>query len=267
LKRTGIISIFIIFIIIPGCSKRYITEDEEHKVIEALSQSFKSESWETRKEVINNLCLYNSPQVEDILITALDDNHSIVKIEALKCLGIKRPAKAKRVIRHIAEFEEDNNIRTYSIQALAKYRDPASAPVFAKGLASDDWLTREESIKGILMIDDILIRRISVSYIMQALKDSRINVRLAALENIKIRNEIIYNELSLIINNDENYNKINLLNAAIKAINGYLLDKTTRERIISFLTHPDTEIRISSLAVLKKDKELQENELKEKELQ
>ncbi len=149
----------------------------------------------------------------------------------------------------------------YAIQTLAQYRDPTSAPIFAKGLASDDWLVREESIKGLLTIDDIFIKRISVPYIIQSLNDSRINVRLATLENIKIQNKVIYNELTVIINNEENYNKTNLLNAAIKAINGYLLDKATRERLISFLTHPNTEIRLSSLKVLKKDKELQDNEL------
>ncbi|MBN2403269.1 MAG: HEAT repeat domain-containing protein [Spirochaetes bacterium] len=264
--KPGIILYFFL-ILIQGCSGRYISEDNERKIVEALSQSYKSNSWETRKEAVSNLCFHYSPEVEDIVITALEDTHSAVKIEALKCLGIKRPLKAKRIIRRIAESEQDNNIRMYSIQSLAKYRDPTSAPVFAKGLNSEDWLIREESIKGILMIDDALIKRISVPYIIQALNDSRINVRLAALENLKIKNKIIYNELSAIINNDETYNKINLLNAAIKAINGYLLDKTTREKIISLLTHPNVDVRISSLGVLKKDKELLENELREEELQ
>jgi hypothetical protein len=266
LTKIKLILIIIIIITLPGCTKRYTTENEEHKAVELLSQSYKSNNWQTRKEALNRLCTYNSPETEDLLIAALEDTHPIVKIEALNCIAVKKPNKAKRNIRQIAEFEDNDNVRMAAIQTLAKYRDPAFALIFAKGLASDDWLIREESIKGLLMIEDILIMHISVPYVLQALSDPRINIRLATLENLKIKNKVIYNELSAIINNDENYNKINLLNAAIKAINGYLLDKTTREKIIGYLTHPNIEVRISSLGVLKKDKELQENELKEKEL-
>jgi hypothetical protein len=262
--------LFSILIIIPvtfyGCSKRYITEDEDRKAVVLLSQALKSDNWQTRKDALNRLCSYNTTETEDLLIAALDDTHPIVKVEALNCLAVKKPNKAKRNIRQIAEFEDDDNVRMAAIQTLSKYRDPTFAPIFAKGLSNDDWLIREESIKGLLMIDDILIMRISVQYILQALSDPRINVRLATLENLKIKNKIIYKELSAIINSDENYNKISLLNAAIKAMNGYLLDKTTRVKIIGYLTHPNIEVRISSLGVLKKDKELQENELKEKEL-
>jgi hypothetical protein len=258
------ILIFIIFLIsIHGCTTRYITGDEESKAVQLLYQSYRSDNWQTRKDTITRLCTYNSSEAEDLLIAALDDTHQAVKMEALNCIAAKKPNKAKRNVRQIAEFDKDENVRMAAIQALSKYRDPTFAPVFAKGIASDDWLIREESIRGLLMIDDIVIMRISVPYILQALKDTRINVRLAALENLNVKNKVIYNELSAIINSDENYDKINLLNAAIKAINGYLLDKKTREKIIGYLTHTNINVRISSLAVLKKDKELQENELKD----
>ena len=107
------------------------------------------------------------------------------------------------------------------------------------------------------MIDDIIIRHISVPYIIVALNDERINVKLAALENVKIKDKKIYEEICTIIKSDENKDKIILLSAALKAINGYLLDRDMREIIIGFLTHPFPEIRIASLGVLKKDRELQ----------
>ncbi len=144
---------------------------------------------------------------------------------------------------------------------LAIGDEPPLAPELAQGLVSDDWLIREESIKGLLMIDDILIEKISVPYIIQALNDPRINVRLTTMEYLKVKDERISAVLSGIINDDENFHKINLLKAALKAIHGYLLDKETRERLIDFLTHPNVDIRILSLGVLKKDKELQGNEL------
>ncbi len=260
------IIIVILIVVLHGCSGRYITEEEERKAVQILSRSYRSDNWQIRKEALSSLCSHDSPEAEDLLIEALNDTHPIVKIEALNCIAVKKTNKAKKSIRQIAEFEANENVRMIAIKTLSKYRDPASALIFAKGLASDDWLIREESIRGLLMINDMVIRRISVPYIVQALNDPRINVVLATLENLNVRNKEIYNELSAIINSEENYNKIDLLKAAIKAINGYLLDKKTREKIIGFLTHPNTDIRISSLGALKKDKELQENELKLKQL-
>jgi len=252
-----ILLITLVFIISHGCSKSFITDDELNSVKKS-AQSYKSENWETRKEAISKICSFNTPEAETLLIEALNDSHSSVKIEALKCVSIKKPANAKRLIKEIAEFETDSNIRMYAIRSLATYRDPTDAPVFAKGLANDDWLLREESIKGMLQITDLFIQKISVPYIIQALKDTRINVRLAAIENLNFKDERIYKELAAIINNEDNYNKINLLNITLKSIHGYLLDQKTRARLIEFLAHPNREIRIISLSVLKKDKELQQ---------
>lgn len=249
--------ITLLFILSHGCSKNYITDDEL-KSIKKSAQSYKSDNWETRREAINKICSFNAPEAETLLIEALNDSHSSVKIEALKCISIKTPANAKRLIKEIAEFETDTNIRMYAIRSLARYRDPTDAPVFAKGLANDDWLLREESVKGMLQINDLVIQKISVPYIIQALKDPRINVRLAAIENLNFKDERIYKELAAIINNEDNYNKINLLNITLKSIHGYLLDQKTRARIIDFLAHPNRETRIISLGVLKKDKELQQ---------
>jgi HEAT repeat protein len=252
------ILIFLIFVFC-GCSRELITS-EERRAVETLCLSYNSENWETRRDTIRHICSYNIPQVHEVLTAALTDTHAGVRIEALKCIGDMKVVNAKRPVRQIAEFENDDNIKLYALQALTKYRDPFSAPVFAKGLQSNDWLIREESIKGILMINDPLIQQTSVSYFLQALKDERVNVRLAALENVKIKNEKIYKELALIITDQENKQKVVLLKAALKALNGYLLDNVTRARIIDLLTHADAELRVLSLGVLKKDKELQDRE-------
>ena len=144
------------------------------------------------------------------------------------------------------------------MKALAEYRDPTASPIFVKGLTSEDWLLREESIKGLLMIDDILIQQVSIPYILKALRDQRINVRLSALKYVKVRNIKIYEVLQHIVNNKNNYNRIIILISTLNAIKGYLLDDKTRERLIEFLTHPNREIRILSLSVLKKDNELKQ---------
>ena len=160
---------------------------------------------------------------------------TIIRIEAIKCLGLRREKKAKKIIRQIAEFETHANIRLGAIQAMARYRDPDSAAIFSKCLDDEDWLIREESIKGLLSIDDKSIQQISIPYVIKALNDSRINVRLAALEHLAVKDKRLFKELTAIINDNDNYYRINLIKACLKAIQGYLLDEKTRNRLIEFL--------------------------------
>lgn len=239
-----------------GCSTKSILE-EEKKDIKYLTKLYEEKSWEKRKEAISKICAYKSPEVTALLLTALNDTHSIIRIEAIKCLGKRKEKKAKKNIKYIAENENNINEKLAATQALANYRDPTAAPVFAKGLNNEDWFIREESIKGLLMINDLLIQQVSIPYIMEALEDPKVNVRLAALENLKVKNKKIFIKLSEIINDEDNYYKISLLKAALKAIDGYLLNKKTRERLIGFLTHPNKEIRILSLYILRSDNKLQ----------
>lgn len=256
ITRRYTVYLFCVLFILNGCSKKFLFE-EEKKDIKNLIKLYENTNWEKRKEAVTKICAYKIPEATDLLITAIDDIHSIIRIEAIKCLGSRKEQKARKNIKMIAEFENDPNVKLAAIQALANYRDPSAAPVFAKGLVDDDWLIREESIRGLLMINDVFIRQVSTPYILEALKDQRINVRLATLDNLKIKNQKLFAALSEIINDEKNYYKIRLLRSALKAINGYLLNRKTRERLIEYLTHPNKEIRILSLNILKKDNELQ----------
>ncbi|MBN2039966.1 MAG: HEAT repeat domain-containing protein [Spirochaetes bacterium] len=254
--KKHILFLFFILTAINGCSQKLLLE-EEKKNVKNLLALYESSSWEEREKAVNRICAYKYPEATDMLIKALDDSHSAVRIDALKCLGSRKEKKAKRQIKAIAESENNISVKLAGIQALANYRDPTAAPLFAKGLESNDWFIREESIRGLLMINDTLIQQVSIPYILEALKDPKVNVRLAALENLKVKNKKLFDVLLEIIISKENYYKISLLKAALKALNGYLLNEKTRERVIEFLTHPNKEIRILSLFILKKDNELQ----------
>ena len=83
---------------------------------------------------------------------------------------------------------------------------------------------------------------------------------MTTLRYLEIKDRRIYNKLSEIINNKDNYNKISLLKACLEAINGYIIDPETKDKLIEFLTHWNKNIRILALNVLKKENELLNSE-------
>ncbi len=221
--------------------------------MERYGALYRSQDWEARRKTIAELSAYHSPDAEDLLIAAADDTHQLVRIEALEGLEKIASAKGKRKIQYIAEYEHNLNVRWHALRVLSDFRDSSNAPIFAKGLASQDWLVREESIKGLLRIEDFTVRYISVPYILQALNDPSINVRLAALENMKVRDERLYAALSQMLAGDI-LGQYTMLKGVLKAIEGYRLDDSTRKRITSLLMHPNVDIRVHAFRVLKSDR-------------
>lgn len=247
-----------ILFLVAGCAGSLI-KDEEKTEIDKLIQLYQSENWEVREKTIIKASFFNSVLTEDLMLKAMNDTHIAVRMEAINGLGNIRSYKAKTIIRQIAESDNSGNERWYALKALAMYRDPTSAPIFAKGLNSSDWIIREESIKGLLKIDDIVIKHISTPYIIKALDDPGTNVVITTLLNLNIKNEKIYAKIIEILTQaySNSSNKINILKASLNALQGYELDKNARQVIIKLLTHSNSEVRLLSLAVLKKDKELQ----------
>ena len=90
-------------------------------------------------------------------------------------------------------------------------------------------------------------------------EDTNISVRIALLNNLKVKSLDIYVS---IINKFEisSMKKINtsLLRATLKALKGYRLDLRTREKVIELLGHRDKNIRILALRVLKQEKLINE---------
>jgi len=88
-----------------------------------------------------------------------------------------------------------------------------------------------------------------IGHIIKGINDKNIAVKIAILLNIKIKDQLLYDKISEIIQNRKT--KTSLLEAALIAIVGYTLDDVTKERIVELLTHRNKKIRILSLRVLK----------------
>lgn len=237
-----------------GCGRIADIKGEEDK-IQGLIRSYESGNWEIRRKTVEEISPYQSVEVEKLLLQATEDSHQLVRIEALKALKKRGNKKVKRAVKRLAEYERDSNVRWHALQTLAEFRDPTAAPVFVQGLGSTDSLIREESVRGLLLIDDFAIKYVSIPYILQALEDPSINVRLAALNHLSFQDERIYAAMTGMMDR-EALNRYTLLKALLKALEGYRLDSTTRKKISALLVHPNLEIRLLSYNVLKKDREL-----------
>jgi HEAT repeat protein len=251
------INIFLIFVVALcvshiACMRAGNIKIQDRAQFNSYVKLYQSDNWETRRKAIAALAELDYSLVEDILIQAADDIHPLVRIEALKGLSRSAGSKVLGKIKIIAEYDKNNNVRWYALKALTVYKDPAAASVFVKGFSSEDWLIREESIKGMLMIDDFAIKYVSVPFVIAALEDQNINVKLTALEYLNFKDERIYSVLVESIDRDitgEN----TILKALLRAIKGYKLDPATKKKIASLLTHPNLDIRLLAFRALKAD--------------
>ncbi len=244
---------FVLVVIIPlaisvSCTRTVITQPEAKKSTEYLAM-YKTDDWTVRRTAVQKLSKFNDPESIDTLIAATEDSHSAVVIEALRALRRHKPAKAFDRISELAEKSSHPNIRWHAIRTLGFYKDPTSAVIFAKGMNDEDWLIREESIKGLLKIDDYSIRFISIPYILQALEDPSANVQRAALKYLRIKDPRIYQKLSKILLDSKDHQQA-LIEETLKALKGYELDDVTREKVIYYLTHQNQDIRLSAYNVL-----------------
>ncbi len=241
------------------CSKNVRISTENRVLFRELRAGYKSSNWEVRLASVKKMASVEHPDKDDFFLETLNDSHSLVRIEAIKGLSKSESSKVRRRIRSLAEYEENVSIRWYALKTLSTFQDATSAPVFVKGLNSEDWIIREECIKGLLAIEDFAVKYVSIPYIIQALEDKNLNVRITTMNSLKIKDRRIYAVLIEMINGriDRQYG---LLIALLKAIHGYRLDPEVKERISDLLTHSNPEVRINALRVLKKDIELEEKE-------
>jgi HEAT repeat protein len=252
----NLLSYFIFACLLLACAKGVLLKQSDEDAVNAAAKLYESSGWDRRLRAVEQLAGIRSGKAVDLLIRATGDVHPLVRIEAINGLAKSDAARARRTVKNIAEYETNSNVRWYALKALSGFRDPTAAPAFANGLRSDDMLIREESIRGLLMIDDFAIKYISIPYILQALEDPVMNVRLAALDTLSIRDERIYKMLTDMLDREVFY-KYTVLKAVLRALYGYALDPLTRKIVTGYLVHPNVDVRLLSLRVLKKDRELQ----------
>jgi HEAT repeat protein len=217
--------------------------------------SYNSEDWETRLNSIKSISKYSNTVYAKnsllLVLKATDDTHSEVRIEALKILKKSKAPAAEEKIGQIALSDENSNVRFFAFSALEVYGNIKNENIFFRGLDDSDWLVKEASLKGLMKIDDPGIQYKYLDTILKAIHDSNISIKLTAISNITIKDQLIYNELAEIINNKES--GLSILKAALHKIAGYKLDKKTKKRVIELLTHRDKSIRLLSLQVLKQE--------------
>ena len=259
-KKTGI-ALLITCLLILACGKPYLDEKKQSGIeaLKVIMEQYNSDNWQERYDSLEKLSKYIStsdPKIlEPFLLKATEDSHSSVRIIAVQNL-IKFPSAA--VMKRISEIASDNsasNDRLYALKTLGEFRKVTAIPVFLKGLECEDWLIRETSILGILMIEDFNTKYRLIPYIIKALNDSSDVVKIATLSNLNIKDDILYEEIVKIFNiNFEAGLKNSLLRASLKALAGYKLDDKTRKKVIILLTDVNKDIRLLSLKVLKEEK-------------
>jgi len=222
-------------------------------VLSYYENGYKSDNWKTRLEAIKAVATIKGERAENLIIQALNDPHNAVKIEALQILS-KRPIRRARVyIRELALSSQNDNVRWNALRTLSRYRDPRDASIFIFNFTDEDWLIREASIIGLLSIDDYSTKYIHIDVIIKALDDPSISVKFATLSHLNIQHHSLYSKLIQMLYGQNN--PPSLLVAILKALQPYKIEEKDRDKIIEFLTHSNSDVRITALQTLKAKKE------------
>lgn len=255
--KKKLLILLIITLFLSACGRNQFTEDAAiQKDITIAVNNYNSDDWEIRLNSIKSISKYSDTVYAKntllLLFKALNDPHSELRIEALKILKKMKAPGTEEKIGEIATDDENSNVRYYAYSALEEYRDIKNEDIFLQGLDNKDWLVREASLQGLMKIDDPEIQIRHLDTIISAMNDQNVSIKLTAISNISIKNPLIYDELSKIINNEDSGRY--LLKAALQKIRGYKLDLKTKKRLIQLLTHRDKNIRLLSLQALRQEK-------------
>lgn len=237
-------------------NNQFIEDMAAQQEITAAVNNYNSENWEVRLESVKSISKYSDSVYAKnsllLLMKALDDSHTKIRIEALKTLKVMEAPAAEEKIGNMALNDINSNVRFFAFSALEEYGSIQNEDIFIHGIDDTDWLIKEAALKGLMKIKDPEIQIKHINIIIGAINDKNISIKLAAISNLNIKDPLIYDKLSEIINNKES--GLSVLKAALDKIKGYKLDNKTKGRIIELLTHRDKNVRILSLQALKQEK-------------
>lgn len=241
-----------------SCNKSAAELRDNDKIKNKINDSlllYSSDNWEDREKAVINLYSYkNSFYSRNILLfflKATEDRHSAVRIKAVNGLHLMPDPVALDRLKIIAKEDPKANVRWHAIQALSDYRIKENEAIFVESFKSKDWIIREAAIIGLLKINNPKSQIRNILLIKDGLNDPVISVRLATLQNLELKNDLFYPDITKII--IDNKSSHSILKAALFAIKGYKLDYNTRDKLISLLTHYDREIRIGAFRALKEE--------------
>jgi len=257
-NKTSFFLVCYIFIT-SSCSFKASLQPDYSAADNAINQSindYSSADWHVRLTAVKRASEYSNTayagKILNLMIIASADYHPAVQIQAIKSLKQMKSYAALEKLREISMADPDYNVRRTAITALHDYESSANSDIFLAGIESRDWLIREASYIGLLKIKPENVQMNYIGKIIKGIKDPNLSVKLAVLTNLKIKDPLLYNEISGIIKNKNT--GISLLKGALAAINGYTFDERTRKRLLGLLTHRNKDVRLLSLRALKREK-------------
>jgi HEAT repeat protein len=216
----------------------------------ALITAFLSRKPPEERSLLSTAAEYS--RLADQLVIACSDTHSSVRIESLKALALAPPVKAFNRISELALHDPNDNARWYALKALAQYRNDKTLDVFIRSYASNDWVLREASVRGMLMLNQEALKKTLTPIMVRAIEDPNESVSATALADITLRNPQIYRAISRVFMKKPRPTT-NYLIAVMRALDGFILEDNIRKRVIDYLNHSNRDVRILALRVLKKE--------------
>ncbi len=259
IKKTALSFIYAAALTTSSCSFTNALQQDNEAAKTSVSSSitdYSSGDWETRLAAVKRTSEFSDTvyarNVLNLMLQAASDYHPAVQIEAIKSLKKMKSYSSLEKLRELTMTDPDHNVRRAAITALHDYASADNSDIFLAGIESRDWLIREASYVGLLKIKPDDIQKNYIGKIIKGMKDPNLSVKLAVLTNVKIKDPLLYNEISGIINRKRT--GVSLLKGALVAVNGYTFDDKTRNRLLGLLTHRNRDVRILSLQALKREK-------------
>ena len=189
-----------------------------------------------------------------LIAAASEDLHSLIRIEAIKSLeNYLHDKRSFECLKNISLNDKNNNVRWMAIDILSHKPTVEALDVFILTFSSSDYLIRETSVKGMLGIREEGTEKKILPYIIKALKDPAISVKIMTRDNLYFKDASLYTILAESMQKDKQ--SLSLLASTLRAIKGYKLDSKTKDIIILLLTHSDRDIRILALHALQNQKD------------
>ena len=256
-----------------GCDRNYRKKSAELKaLLDTAQREYSARRWDLRKKAIAGVRAFfqgvdarDPAQFEktkeyrmigDFLATSSRDIYASVRIESLKAIAILRYEPAFDRVGEMALNDQDDNVRWQAVETLSLYRSEKSIDILTRTLRSDDWVIREASIRGMLMLDESVQRGRLIPYISEAMLDPNDNVSRLALAGTGIRDQQLYKTTADVFRARKKPS-IKMLTALMRSLDGYILEDDIRKKVIDLLSHKDNKVRVLALRVLKKEKALE----------
>jgi hypothetical protein len=239
---------FFVIFILSACSTASINDQKTDDALFSKSAALmQSSKWTDRVSAVEILSGQINSRSESVIITASEDQHTRVRIEAATALSFFSSKTTLNVLHKMALDDTDTDVRLISLKGLLVRHEADSAAVFIKAFAEKDWLLRETAVLGFCKIDDRSVQVKYVRNIADMIDDPSENVRSAILLHYSVQDIQIYQFIKKSILNESIIYRPSYLKALLFALQKYKMDAQTRLRVSSFMTHANPDIRVMAL--------------------